>query len=70
MYYDEREAAAAVCNIDNAVLQLEVFFRKRKAAIPMIEDIIHTLRDGGLEQRDVFRCHLFESLLNHLINLG
>lgn len=66
MTYTEREAATAITNIENALLQLETFATKRNAAIPIIEQVIFDLRDGGVEVRDEFRLNFFESLLQHL----
>lgn len=66
MTISEREAATSITNIENALLQLEVFAAKRNAAIPIIEQVIFDLREGGVEVRDEFRLNFFESLLQYL----
>lgn len=64
-----RDAITAVTNIENALLQLECFPNKRKAALEMIDQILAEMNDGGLEARDKWRHDLFISIKLRLLNL-
>ncbi len=66
MTYHERQAVFAAESVDNGIFQLECFRHKAEAAIPVLQQMVRDLADGGLETRDVFRSCFFESLIKHL----
>lgn len=70
MTSSEMDAIAAVTNIENALLQFEVFPSKAFAAIAHVDWIIKTIEDGGIENYDRWRHEFYVRLLNHLFDIA
>lgn len=69
MNYQERDAVAAVSNIENGLFQLQLFQEKKNLAVPYIEGIIRDLEDEGgkdLDKDDQFNLHFWKVFLIHL----
>ena len=66
--YTRRDAIAAVTNIDNAILQLEVFKEKAEVVIPIIDQIIYEIEDGGVGYGVRWRHNFWHDFRAHLVN--
>ena len=67
--HESHDAIAAIVNIENALLQLEIFSAKGKIAIPLIDQILEGISDGGIDIRDQWRYDFFLNLKQHLTKI-
>jgi hypothetical protein len=70
MTRNERGAAAAVDNIENALIDLEIFCDRRTTAVALIDSIIAEMNEEGVASHEQFTFDFWQLLRNHLLDLN